>query len=34
VNLSACTLRVPSSAVNDYKYATVWGMFGTITYIY
>jgi hypothetical protein len=31
VNINACTLRVPASAVNAYKAALVWGEFGNIT---
>jgi hypothetical protein len=31
VSLSACTLRVPSSAVNAYRNANYWKDFGTIT---
>jgi hypothetical protein len=30
VNTSACTLKVPASAVNDYKVAPVWSYFGNI----
>jgi hypothetical protein len=30
VNLRSCTLKVPASAVNDYKAAFVWGTFGSI----
>jgi hypothetical protein len=30
VNIGACTLEVPASAVNDYKAAPVWSEFGNI----
>jgi hypothetical protein len=32
-NISACTLKVPANAVNDYKAAPVWSEFGTIVAI-
>jgi hypothetical protein len=32
-NISACTLKVPASAVNAYKAAPVWSEFGNIVAI-
>jgi hypothetical protein len=31
VTLSACTLKVPASAVTAYQAAPVWQNFGTVT---
>jgi hypothetical protein len=30
VNISACTLRVPSGSVDAYKAADIWSEFGNI----